>query len=378
MFNGECNLAAIWLYSRDPGKTAEFYENVLGMKRVTHSGVYSFNGGGMRLSIHEAPEGRKVPNDECFLVFYVREGIEERYQELKKRGVRFESEIDEEPYGKTAGFRDPDGHQLFLWQPPSRDSENFNNVFGMVEHYENILSRLDSKNPIHAPQRSTGTGQMVEFEAGTGRGTGYLAVPKTSAGGVLVLHAWWGLNDFFKSFCDRLAREGYTALAPDLRHGVVAQTVSEAKELMSKGTPEVSRNEVLGAIEYLRSHPSAKGRRVGAVGFSMGAAWALWLSTERPMDVAAVVAFYGTEPTDFSKAQASYLGHYAPDDEWEPTSEVRALEEKIRAAGKDVNFHFYQGAKHWFFEENRPVEYNRNAADLAWNRTLEFLSNKLL
>jgi carboxymethylenebutenolidase len=109
----------------------------------------------------------------------------------------------------------------------------------------------------------------------------------------------------------------------------------------------------------------------------MGGGWALWLTVQKPEDVAAVVVFYSTGAIDFSKAQASFLGHFSPDDEWEPVADVRATEEKIRGAGKEVTFHFYPGTKHWFVEENRPVEYNRAASDLAWKRTLEFLNGKL-
>jgi len=110
----------------------------------------------------------------------------------------------------------------------------------------------------------------------------------------------------------------------------------------------------------------------------MGASWSLWLSTAKPEDIGAVVAFYGTYPgLAFSKAKASFLGHYAPEDEWEPTRDVKAMEQQIREAGREVTFHFYPGTKHWFVEDNRPVEYNRDAANLAWNRTLEFLNNKL-
>ncbi len=195
---------------------------------------------------------------------------------------------------------------------------------------------------------------------------------------MLVLHAWWGLNDFFKGLCDRLASQGFLALAPDLHGGVVAKSVSEAKELLSSVDEEARRPIVLGAVDYLRSHPSQSGRKIGAVGFSMGAAWALWLSTARPKEVGAVVVFYGTYLLDFSEARASFLGHYAPEDEWEPTGDVQALEQKIRGAGREVTFHFYPGTKHWFFEEDRPGDYDREAADLAWSRTLEFLNNKLL
>jgi carboxymethylenebutenolidase len=218
---------------------------------------------------------------------------------------------------------------------------------------------------------------MVEFQAEGGPGKGYLAMPEKPRGGVLVLHAWWGLNDFFKGFANRLASQGFLALAPDLHDGAIAKSVEEAKELRSKIADERIKQIVMGATDYLRSDPSISGRKIGVVGFSMGAAWSLLLSTLKPETVGAVVVFYGTYPMDFSKAQASYLGHYAPEDEWEPIGDVRATEEKIRGAGREVAFHFYPGTKHWFVEENRQVEYNREAANLAWKRTLEFLDKKL-
>jgi carboxymethylenebutenolidase len=220
-------------------------------------------------------------------------------------------------------------------------------------------------------------GRIVEFKAEGGQGKGYLAPPEKPRGAVLVLHAWWGLNDFFKNIANRLASQGFLALAPDLHDGALARTVGEAKELKSKIADERIKKIVLGAADYLQSVPSVSGRKIGVVGFSMGAAWSLLLSTLKPENVGAVVVFYGSYPIDFSKARASYLGHFAPDDEWEPIDDVRATEAKIRGAGKEVAFHFYPGMKHWFVEENRPVEYNRDAADLAWKRTLEFLDSKL-
>ncbi len=223
----------------------------------------------------------------------------------------------------------------------------------------------------------TAKSRVVEFSVEGGPGKGYLASPQKSRGAVLVLHAWWGLNDFFKSFSNRLASQGFLALAPDLHDGAVAMTVEEAKELKSKIDDARIKQIVLGATDYLRSEPSVSGHKIGVIGFSMGAAWSLLLSTMKPENVGAVVVFYGSYPIDFSKAQASFLGHYAPDDEWEPLADVRATEEKIRAAGREATFHFYPGTKHWFFEENRPIEYDRDASDLAWKRTLEFLDGKL-
>ena len=219
--------------------------------------------------------------------------------------------------------------------------------------------------------------RMVEFKTEGGPGKGYLASPEKPRGGVLVLHAWWGLNDFFKSFANRLASQGFLALGPDLYDGPLATSVDEAKELHSKVADDRVKQIVLGATDYLRLDPSISGAKIGVVGFSMGAAWSLLLSTLKPETVGAVVVFYGSYSIDFSKAEASFLGHFAPEDEWEPIGDVRATEEKIRGAGRDVAFHFYPGTKHWFVEENRPVEYNRDASDLAWKRTLEFLDKKL-
>src|SRR6266568_4255975 len=208
--------------------------------------------------------------------------------------------------------------------------------------------------------------RMVEFKTEGGTGNGYLASPEKPRGGVLVLHAWWGLNDFFKGFANRLASQGFLALAPDLHDGAVATSVEGAKELRSRIADERIKQIVLGATDYLRADPSISGHKIGVVGFSMGAAWSLLLSTLKPETVGAVVVFYGSYTMDFS-----------PEDEWEPIVDVRATEKKIREAGREVAFHFYPGTKHWFVEENRPVEYNRDASDLAWKRTLEFLDNKL-
>src|SRR3989449_4686263 len=97
----------------------------------------------------------------------------------------------------------------------------------------------------------------------------YIAVPRSGKGaGVLVLHAWWGLNDFFKGFCDRLASQRFLAFAPDLHDGSVAKSVEEAKELRSKADEGSMKGIVLGATEYLQSAPSVSGRRLAVVGSS--------------------------------------------------------------------------------------------------------------
>jgi carboxymethylenebutenolidase len=206
----------------------------------------------------------------------------------------------------------------------------------------------------------------------------YLAIPNmTPAPGILVLHAWWGLNDIFKNFCDRLAAEGFVALAPDLYDGYVAITREEAKAAMRKMDKAAARKTLQAALKTLASHPTVSRPQVGVVGFSLGAFYALGLACQKPKNVAAVVAFYGTGRGDFTKAQAAFIGHYAEDDEFEPLADVGQLEEALKAAGRPVTFYIYPGMKHWFFEPNRP-EYDPAAAALAWERTAAFLRGNAL
>lgn len=218
---------------------------------------------------------------------------------------------------------------------------------------------------------------MISFAAGERTGTGYLALPELGHGpGVLVLHAWWGLTPVFTEICDRLARTGFVALAPDLYGGQTATTIDEAEALMAQRDSDAMHAIATGALVHLREHPAVRGERLGALGFSMGAAWAVLLAGEIPASVEAVVMFYGIGEADLGAARAAYLGHFAEDDEWEPLDGVRQMEADIRAAGRDVTFYTYPGAKHWFFEPNRP-EYDRGAADLAWRRTVDFLRERL-
>ena len=206
----------------------------------------------------------------------------------------------------------------------------------------------------------------------------YLALPKSGKGaGVLILHAWWGLNDFFKDLCQRLAREGFVALAPDLYHGKIATTVEKAKQLRSKLNQKQVSTDILSAVEQLHKLPSVTSESLGVVGFSWGAHWALWLSLERPSAIKAVTVFYGTKNADYTQAQATYLGHFAESDPWVATSGVKKLEKNLHSAHRPATFYTYAGTGHWFFEQDRKDAYNREAAQLSWTRTVEFLKTHL-
>ncbi len=206
---------------------------------------------------------------------------------------------------------------------------------------------------------------------------GYLAIPQGGKGpGVLVLHAWWGLNDFFRQTCDRLAREGFTAYAPDLFAGIVLHTVQEAEQHLNEyDEAHDAPTKVLAGVETLRSHPAVSGKELAVMGFSMGAYWSLWLAEKMPEVFRAVVLFYGTNGGggDFRRSKASFLGHFAEKDPYETPESIQALEKNLQEAGRPVEFHTYPGTGHWFMETDRPEAYNKAAAEEAWQRTLALL-----
>jgi len=203
---------------------------------------------------------------------------------------------------------------------------------------------------------------------------GYLALPKNGKGaGVLVLPAWWGLNDFFRDFCKRLAREGFVAFAPDLYHGQVATTIEDATRLRSQLDRKQANADVVATAGYLRGLDAVTSKALGVIGFSLGANYALGLSVEEPTVVRAVVTFYGTRGGDYAQARAAYLGHFAETDDWVAPSGVKKLEKSLRAAGRPVTFYTYDSTGHWFFEKDRADAYHAKAAKLAWQRTVEFL-----
>jgi carboxymethylenebutenolidase len=207
---------------------------------------------------------------------------------------------------------------------------------------------------------------------------GYLAAPASGGPGVLVLHAWWGLNDTFKSVCDRLAAEGYVAFAPDLFQGRVAKTIDEAKGLVAVADSEWSEHiqaAAGGAVDFVARRSS--GPRIGVIGFSFGAAWASVLAAMRPANVAAVVLFYGAYAPDLTPATAAFLGHFAENDPYEPREGIEELQATLKAVGRPATFHIYEGTTHWFFEPDRREAYNAQAAQLSWARTLAFLAEQL-
>ncbi|MFN8373890.1 MAG: dienelactone hydrolase family protein [Anaerolineae bacterium] len=205
---------------------------------------------------------------------------------------------------------------------------------------------------------------------------GYLTMPAAGTGRpVLVLHAWWGLNDTIKAFCNRLAEEGFVTFAADLYHGKVTDQIAEAEVLGGSLDTKVhqARADIAAAVAFLKERAGIPDQPITVIGFSLGAFYALDLSVNDPENVRSVVIFYGTGPGDFARAKAEYLGHFAGEDVFEPQPNVDGLEKELRDTGHALTFYSYPGTGHWFFEPDRVQAYNAAAASLAWERTLAFL-----
>ncbi|HLX35782.1 MAG TPA: dienelactone hydrolase family protein [Candidatus Limnocylindrales bacterium] len=194
------------------------------------------------------------------------------------------------------------------------------------------------------------------------------------APGVVILHAWWGLNADVVGYADRLSSAGFHVIAPDLFDGAVASTVEEAERLVRRGD-EAAEGISLAAIDHLAEQVDP-GAGLGVLGFSFGAAYAIYTPSERPR-LTASVAYYGTYTGPFlSRSTAPFLGHFAESDPYEPADGVRELEDGLRAAGRETTIHVYPGTGHWFAEPSQPA-YRPEAADLAFERTVAFLGRHL-
>lgn len=211
--------------------------------------------------------------------------------------------------------------------------------------------------------------------------SGHLALPPGDgpAPAVLVIHAWWGLNAFFRSFVDRLGEAGFVVFAPDLYDGKVATTVEDAAAYRDESDANFSEAmaTLQAALAALRQHPRATGGPVGVVGVSLGVWYALELLEAVPDAVGAVVVFYGTRPMSYADSSVPVLGHFAEIDAFEPKSDQKAFETALQSAGHPTTFYEYPGTGHWFFENDVAAAYNAEAAELAWSRTVDFLKQTL-
>ena len=226
---------------------------------------------------------------------------------------------------------------------------------------------------------------MIQYKRPDGKTVdGYLAEPTntTNVPGVVVIQEWWGLDEEVKGVADRLAKAGYRALVPDLYRGKLALEANEAEHLMGDlNFGDAASQDIRGAVQYLKATGSHK---VAVIGFCMGGALTVLAACNVP-ELDASVVWYGNPPLESVDAKAiakPMLGHWAIHDEFFSLAGVNQLEEKLKLAGVNYEFHRYD-TKHAFANPKSdsrglaPLKYNAEAAQLAWDRTFEFLGKYL-
>ena len=220
----------------------------------------------------------------------------------------------------------------------------------------------------------------IKYTGASGEVRVYLVRPKgdEKLPGVAVIHENRGLVPHIEDVARRVALEGFLAIAPDALSplGGTPEDESKAPSLIGQLDRQTTINNYLAAVRYLKAHPLSTGK-IGVVGFCWGGGMANQLAVNSP-DLSAVVPYYGAQPAseDVSKIKASLLLHYAGVDE-RINKGIPAFEEALKKASINYRIYMYEGANHAFNDDTSPARYNKEAAQLAWQRTISFLKEKL-
>ena len=220
--------------------------------------------------------------------------------------------------------------------------------------------------------------KTVSYKSGdeTVQGLLYTPAGKGPFPAMIVIHEWWGLNDWVKEQASKLADQGYVAMAIDLYRGKVATTPDMAHEIM-RGVPEDrAKRDLHAAFEFLSSQPSVKKDRIGAIGWSMGGGYALGVALQEPT-LAADVINYGhlaTDPEALKKINAPILGSFGGRDHGITPDDVHKFEQTMKQLGKKIEVKIYDDAGHAFENPNNKDGYRADDAADAWKRTVDFLA----
>jgi len=223
--------------------------------------------------------------------------------------------------------------------------------------------------------------ETVTFPNGKDTIGGFLATPEKPGRypGLIVVHEWYGLNDWVKEQTVKLASEGFVALAVDLYRGKVAADAGEAHEL-SRGLPDDRAVlDLMAGIVYLTTRNDVDHTRVGTIGWCMGGGYAVQLAMHVPR-LGACVVNYGalpTDPNDLQNIGAPFLGNFGADDRGITPADVQAFQKSMETLGRKVDIKIYDGAGHGFENPNNKDGYRPQAAEDAWNRTIAFLNKSL-
>src|ERR1700761_7313767 len=221
----------------------------------------------------------------------------------------------------------------------------------------------------------------VTYPSGKDTLTGYLATPEKPGTHpvIILIHEWWGLNDWVKEQAQKYASLGYDVLAVDLYRGKVAATPDEAHEL-SRGLPQDrAMKDLQAAYDYMEARKDITKDRIAIVGWCMGGGYAVEYAVHNPR-LSGVVVNYGslpTDPNDLQNIAAPILGSFGADDKGITPADVHAFEDAMKKLGKYVEIKIYPGAGHAFENPNNTNGYRPDASADAWQRTTLFLHKSL-
>ena len=255
---------------------------------------------------------------------------------------------------------------------------------------DEYIDRMDKEHEGDRPVKNAATesagpnkvsGEEVQYATVNGAEvTGYLSKPEGAGEGgpaLIVIHEWWGLNDNIRMMTDKLAGEGYTALAVDLYKGKVAESPDSAGTYARSVNEDEAIDNLSQAHSYLAEQQDAG--KVGTIGWCFGGGWSLQAALAMPDEIDAAVIYYGrlvTDVEELSKLDMPVLGIFGAEDDGIPPEQVKKFEAALNEAGVDNDIHIYEGAGHAFANPSG-TRYDKEAAEDAWQKTVNFLAEHL-
>ena len=224
-------------------------------------------------------------------------------------------------------------------------------------------------------------GKQVTYSSGNDKVQGMLYTPsgKGPFPAIIVIHEWWGLNDWVKEQASKLAEQGYVALAVDLYRGKVATSPEEAHEIMRGVAEDRAKQDLDAAFTYLKSQNNVTGDRIGAIGWCMGGGYSLDVALQEPT-LAADVINYGhlaVDQSSLKKINAPILGIFGGKDRGIPVEDVKKFQQTMQQLGKKIDIVIYPDAGHAFENPNNKEGYRAQDAQDAWKHITEFLQANL-
>jgi carboxymethylenebutenolidase len=225
------------------------------------------------------------------------------------------------------------------------------------------------------------TSKSVSYKSGDDTVQALIYTPEAKGPfpGILVIHEYWGLNDWVKEQASKLSDLGYVALAVDLYRGKVATTPDEAHEIMRGVPDDRAARDLHAAFEFLKSEPNVKKDRIASIGWCMGGGYSFNVALQEPTLTADVINYghLATDPESLKKINASILGIFGGQDRGIPVEDVKKFEQTMKQLGKKVEIVIYPNAGHAFENPNNKTGYRADDAADAWKRTVKFLAETL-